>query len=70
MCPYVGAKPENGMLASTNARCATLGRMKNLEMTEYQQQKFYNGAHNIVSANFPIFEFSVKSQHHRKIILT
>ena len=70
MCPYVGAKPENGMLASTNARCATLGRMKNLEMTEYQQQKFYNGAHNIVSPNFPIFEFSVKSQHHRKIILT
>ena len=59
MCPYVGdhrgehraAKPENGILASTNTRCATLGRMKNLEMTEYQrQQKFYNGAHNIVSS--------------------
>ena len=55
MCPYVdqrGTKPENGILTSSNARCATLGRMKNLEMTEYQrnQQKFYNGAHNIVSS--------------------
>ena len=43
-----------GLLASTSSRCATLGRMKNLEMTEYQQQKFYNGAHNIVSWCFYI----------------
>ena len=29
--------------ASSNSRCATLGRVKNLEMTEYQRQKFING---------------------------
>ena len=33
-----------------NSRCATLGRIKTLEMTEYQRQNFANGGANIVSA--------------------
>ena len=32
-----------GVGPSNSSRCATLGRVKNLEMTEYQRQKFING---------------------------
>ena len=50
MCPYMTtANPNLKNNFKTNGygmgggRCATLGRMKNLEMTEYQRQKFING---------------------------
>ena len=33
----------NHLGGASNSRCATLGRVKNLEMTEYQRQKFING---------------------------
>lgn len=50
LCPYANAAtlrnsfkaPQNTGAAAAATRCATLGRMKNLEMTEYQRQKFMN----------------------------
>ena len=43
-----GMGGQHGVIQGTS-RCATLGRVKNLEMTEYQRQKFCNGSSNIVS---------------------
>ena len=42
VCPYGINGGKNTFMP--NSRCATLGRVKNLEMTEYQRQKYVNGA--------------------------
>ena len=53
VCPYSQSGQNGGKNATfmPTSRCATLGRVKNLEMTEYQRQKYVNGAagSNIVS---------------------
>lgn len=47
--------------AAANSRCATLGRMKNLEMTEYHHQRhnYLNGG--TVGANIVSFEITAPS---------
>ena len=56
VCPYSQSGQNGGKNATfmPTSRCATLGRVKNLEMTEYQRQKYVNGAagSNIVSIFF------------------
>ena len=52
VCPYGSNGNKNTFMP--NSRCATLGRVKNLEMTEYQRQKYVNGGgtSSIVSGFF------------------
>ena len=66
VCPYSQSGQNGGKNATfmPTSRCATLGRVKNLEMTEYQRQKYVNGAagSNIVS----IWVFSNETIIHRE----
>lgn len=58
VCPY----SKNSFMPTTSSRCATLGRVKNLEMTEYQRQNYLNTAGvNIVrniNSKWPCFPIS------------
>ena len=43
LCPYPGSFQQGG----SNRNCNTLGRIKTLEMTEYQKQKLLDEANTV-----------------------
>ena len=66
VCPYSQSGQNGGKNATfmPTSRCATLGRVKNLEMTEYQRQKYVNGAagSNIVSTYLGFYKRNNNTQ--------
>ena len=44
LCPYAGSFQQQG---GSNRNCNTLGRIKTLEMTEYQKQKLLDEANTV-----------------------
>ena len=72
VCPYSQSGQNGGKNATfmPTSRCATLGRVKNLEMTEYQRQKYVNGAagSNIVSTYLGVFKRNNNTQRMNFVI--
>lgn len=71
VCPYSQSGQNGGKNATfmPTSRCATLGRVKNLEMTEYQRQKYVNGAagSNIDSPGMTTKEYTLSLGRNHKL---